>query len=89
LIVTTGGETRAGTFTENEAYEVKTGRWLTLAPLPGARHGHGAAVIGNGLYFVAAPCSRAAAASPISCSCSRCMNPGKNSATAVHQGRFS
>src|SRR5262249_22215086 len=39
LILVTGGETRAKTFSENEAYELKTGRWLTLAPLPEGRHG--------------------------------------------------
>jgi len=52
LILVTGGEMRAKTFTENEAYELKTGRWLTLAPLPEGRHGHGAAVIGERAYFV-------------------------------------
>jgi N-acetylneuraminic acid mutarotase len=52
LIVVVGGETRSKTFTENEAYDPKTGRWLTLAPIPQGRHGHGAAVVGNGLYFV-------------------------------------
>jgi N-acetylneuraminic acid mutarotase len=52
MIVVTGGETRSGTFTENEAYDVKTGRWLTLAPMPEGRHGHGAAVIGNSMYVV-------------------------------------
>jgi len=52
LIVVVGGETRAKTFTENEAYDLKAGRWVTLAPLPEGRHGHGAAVVGDSIYFV-------------------------------------
>ncbi|MEA2903700.1 MAG: hypothetical protein QOI12_1087 [Alphaproteobacteria bacterium] len=52
LILLAGGETRSGTFTENDAFDVKSGRWLTLAPMPEGRHGAGAAVIGNSLYVV-------------------------------------
>src|SRR6185295_16999147 len=52
LIVVVGGETRAKTFTENEAYDVKNGRWVTLAPLREGRHGHGVALLGDSLYFV-------------------------------------
>lgn len=52
LILVTGGEIRAGTFKENESFEVKSGRWLTLAPLPEGRHGHGGAVVGGNAYFV-------------------------------------
>jgi N-acetylneuraminic acid mutarotase len=52
LIVVTGGEMRAKTFTENEAFDVKEGRWVALAPLPEGRHGHAATVIGDALYVV-------------------------------------
>ena len=41
LIVVTGGECNNGKpFVENEAFDVKTGRWSTLAPMPSrtARH---------------------------------------------------
>jgi N-acetylneuraminic acid mutarotase len=52
MIIVTGGEMRARTFDENEAFDLKAQRWLTLAPMPSGRHGHGAAVIGDNVYFV-------------------------------------
>jgi N-acetylneuraminic acid mutarotase len=39
------------TFSQNEAYDPKTNRWLTLAPLPAGRQGFGAAAIGPYVYF--------------------------------------
>jgi N-acetylneuraminic acid mutarotase len=38
-------------FTENEGYDSKTNRWLTLAPLPVQRNGFGAATVGPVAYF--------------------------------------
>jgi|HubBroStandDraft_6_1064221.scaffolds.fasta_scaffold215570_2 N-acetylneuraminic acid mutarotase len=44
-----GGEA----FSENEAYDPKTDRWQTLSPVPGGRHGFGAASVGPYAYFAA------------------------------------
>lgn len=54
LIVVDGGEFPAEnrTFIENEGYDLKTNTWVSLAPLPRGRHGFGAGVIGENLYFV-------------------------------------
>jgi hypothetical protein len=52
MILLAGGEVRSGTFRENEAYDLKIGKWLTLAPLPEGRHGHGGTVIGDSVYMV-------------------------------------
>ena len=52
MILVIGGETRKATFVENEGYDVKSGQWRTLAPLPEGRHGHGVAVIGDAVYVV-------------------------------------
>jgi hypothetical protein len=52
LILYAGGECKGGeTFSENEAYDPKTNRWLTLAPLPSGRHAFGAAAVGQYAYF--------------------------------------
>jgi N-acetylneuraminic acid mutarotase len=56
LLFFAGGECRTpnvahGTFDENEAYELKTGKWRRLAALPTGRHGFAAASVGNALYF--------------------------------------
>jgi hypothetical protein len=40
------------TFSENEGYDAKTDRWVTLAPMPHGRHGFGGAAIGDNAYFV-------------------------------------
>ena len=42
-----------GTFDENQAYLVDTGAWLDMPPLPTARHGLGAVVLGNRIYVMA------------------------------------
>jgi len=52
LILVAGGEAReTGTFPQNEAFDPATGKWTTLAPLPEARHGFGAAVLGDRVFF--------------------------------------
>jgi N-acetylneuraminic acid mutarotase len=52
FIVVAGGECRdKKTFAENEAYDLKTGRWVTLAPLPTARHAFRSVAVGRNLYF--------------------------------------
>ena len=47
-----GGEESAGTFDENEAYDPQTDTWETLEPMPTARHGLGAAVVGDTIYVI-------------------------------------
>lgn len=52
FIVVAGGECRdKRTFTENEAYDLKAGRWVILAPLPTARHAFRGVAVGQTLYF--------------------------------------
>lgn len=58
LILYPGGECKkpnpkggGDTFSENEAYDPKTNRWVTLPPLPAGRQGFGAAAIGPYAYF--------------------------------------
>ena len=58
LILYAGGECKkpnpkggGDTFSENEAYDPKTNKWLTLAPLPAGHQGFGAAVVGENAYF--------------------------------------
>jgi N-acetylneuraminic acid mutarotase len=60
LILYVGGECKkpnpkggGDTFNENEAFDPKTNRWLTLASLPAGRQGFGAAAIGQFAYFAA------------------------------------
>lgn len=47
-----GGADPTGTYDDVTAYSPRTDRWVTLSPLPQARHGFGAARIGNRAYFV-------------------------------------
>jgi N-acetylneuraminic acid mutarotase len=58
LILYAGGECKSYKpggggegFTENEAYDPKTDKWQTLAPLPGQRNGFGAGAVGKNAYF--------------------------------------
>ena len=55
LILYVGGECRKPDtgegFTENEAYDPKTDKWQTLAPIPGQRNGFGGAVVAEHSYF--------------------------------------
>jgi len=57
FIIVFGGEgnpaTASGTFSETEAYDTTTDTWTTLAEMPTARHGIGAAVVGNQFYIPA------------------------------------
>jgi hypothetical protein len=53
VIYVLGGESPAGTFTLNEAYQAKTGRWTTMAPMPTSRHGLGSAAVGHELFIMA------------------------------------
>ena len=48
-----GGEATAGTFDEAEAYDPKSDRWRSHAPLPTARHGLGAASVAGRIYVIA------------------------------------
>ena len=53
MILVLGGELPPDhTFPDNEAYDPKTDRWTTLAPMPAGRHGFGAGVVGDNVYFV-------------------------------------
>lgn len=48
FIVIAGGECRdKRTFAENEAYDLKIGRWITLSPLPAARHAFRGVTVGR------------------------------------------
>jgi hypothetical protein len=38
-------------YLQNEAYDPRTKKWLTLAPLPEGRHATGAVVLGDTLYI--------------------------------------
>jgi non-specific serine/threonine protein kinase len=53
LVVSVGGEERAGTFDEAEAFDVAAGRWLALPPTPTARHGLGVVAVGTVVYAIA------------------------------------
>jgi N-acetylneuraminic acid mutarotase len=56
MVYVFGGETfgpsPAKTFDEAERYDPATGRWERLPPMPTARHGLGAAPIGDAIYVV-------------------------------------
>ena len=51
LIVFYGGETPKSTFTENEAFDLKAGRWITLAPGPTGLHASAGAAVGDSVYY--------------------------------------
>jgi hypothetical protein len=40
------------TFSEAERYDAKTRRWDAMPPMPTARHGLGAAVLGGSIHVV-------------------------------------
>jgi len=47
MIVFLGGEDDNRTYDENEGFELKSNRWVRLAPMPTGRHGFGAAALGK------------------------------------------
>ncbi|WP_162449974.1 Kelch repeat-containing protein [Phytoactinopolyspora mesophila] len=55
-VIVVGGERiiegEAGVYDEVEAYDVESGTWQTLPPLPTARHGLGVEAVGAGLYVL-------------------------------------
>ena len=53
MVLVLGGELPPEhTFPENEAYDLASGAWRTLAPMPAGRHGLGAAVVGASAFAV-------------------------------------
>ena len=52
-ILVFGGEAPLRIFNATEMYEPAGNRWIALAPMPTARHGIGAAVIGGRVYVPA------------------------------------
>lgn len=46
------GDDGGKTFDEAERFDARTGRWERLPPMPTARHGLGAAAIGNSIYVI-------------------------------------
>jgi N-acetylneuraminic acid mutarotase len=60
LILVIGGEDEKVTYPENEAYDLNTGRWLKLAPMPAGRHGHGVAALGPSAYVAGGALKRGA-----------------------------
>ncbi len=47
-----GGESPQGTFATNEAFNPATNSWKTYSPMPTARHGLGAATVGQNIYVL-------------------------------------
>jgi hypothetical protein len=60
MIVFLGGEDDHRTYDENEAFDLKTNRWVKLAPMPTGRHGFGAAALGANLYIASGARGRGA-----------------------------
>jgi Kelch motif len=52
MILVLGGELAPLTYVENEGYDLKGGKWVSLAAMPAGRHGFGGGVIGSNAYFV-------------------------------------
>jgi N-acetylneuraminic acid mutarotase len=50
MVVYLGGEDDKRAYNENEGFDVKANRWISLAPMPKPVHGIGVAAIGNTLY---------------------------------------
>jgi hypothetical protein len=49
---------------ENEAFDVKSNSWLTLAPMPAGRHATGAATDGTHVYLAAGSLTPGGAGAP-------------------------
>lgn len=58
MVVYLGGEDDKRAYNENEGFDVKTNRWVTLAPMPTPHHGIGVTAIGNMLYVAGGGQSR-------------------------------
>ena len=58
MVVYLGGEDDKRAYNENEGFDVKTNRWVTLAPMPTPHHGIGVTAIGNMLYVAGGGRSR-------------------------------
>jgi hypothetical protein len=50
MIVFLGGEDDKRTYDETEGFDLRTNRWIRLAPMPTGRHGFGVAALGKYLY---------------------------------------
>ena len=51
-MVVFGGEAPAGTFNQVEAYDARSNSWSSLARMPTARHGLGAAAVAGRIYVI-------------------------------------
>ena len=51
-LITFGGENAFSVFNTVRSYNLATNTWSTLPPLAEARHGMGAAVVGNTIYAI-------------------------------------
>ena len=47
-----GGESPSGTFNQTESYGPAKNEWRSWTPMPTARHGLGAAVLGKKVYVL-------------------------------------
>ena len=47
-----GGESNAGTHNQTESFDPANNSWRSWAPMPTARHGLGAAIIGPSIYVI-------------------------------------
>jgi hypothetical protein len=55
MILFMGGEGKPpgnGTYNENEAFDLKTNRWIALPGMPTGRHGFGLAAVGDAAYVI-------------------------------------
>jgi len=59
-----GGESTSGTFDQVEAYDPGRDGWSDHAPMPTARHGLGAAVVGGRIHVIAGGPTPGGSASP-------------------------
>jgi hypothetical protein len=52
LIHVFGGESGAGTFVENEAYDPSTNKWRIFPPMPSGRHGLASVIWANQIHLL-------------------------------------
>jgi N-acetylneuraminic acid mutarotase len=60
MILFLGGEDDKRTYDENEGFDLRTNRWIGLAPMPTGRHGFGIAALGKYLYVASGAKGRGA-----------------------------